>query len=65
MKKTHWIMDKSDEGKIIPMTEQTEELLSQIAKLLHEGEFDIHKPFQVSNASTQDIIISQYNETDN
>jgi|TARA_B100001113_G_scaffold185145_1_gene151743 hypothetical protein len=63
MKKSHWTLDKSDEGNIIPMTEQTEELLSMIAKQLHEGEFDIHKPFQVSNASTQDIIISQYNET--
>ena len=45
------------------MTEQTEELLSLIAKQLHEGEFDYHKPFQVSFATTQDIIISQYNET--
>ena len=63
MKKSHWIIDKSDEVKIIPMTEQTEELLSLIAKQLHEGEFDYHKPFQVSFATTQDIIISQYNET--
>tara|TARA_Y100001970_G_C13845932_1_gene656838 strand:- start:144 stop:323 length:180 start_codon:yes stop_codon:yes gene_type:complete len=59
MKKSHWIIDKSDEGKIIPMTEQTEELLSLIAKQLHEGEFDYHKPFQVTSASTQDVIISQ------
>ena len=41
------------------MTEQTEELLSLIAKQLHEGEFDYHKPFQVTSASTQDVIISQ------
>ena len=58
MKKSKWMMDKSDHGNIIPMTVATERLLKDLAKHMLDNNMNVQKQFNVQT-NNHTIIITQ------